>query len=54
MIKDDPDDDKYIDCAVAANADYIISNDKHFAILDTIDFPQLTRLKLSQVKKDIF
>ncbi len=54
LITDDPDDDKYTDCAVAANADYIISNDKHFAVLDTIDFPQLARLKLSQVKKSMF
>ena len=29
IIEDDPDDDKFIDCAVACNADYIVSGDKH-------------------------
>jgi len=29
VIKDDPEDDKYIDCAVSGKADFIISNDKH-------------------------
>ena len=29
IIKDDPDDDKFIDCAVCCNADYIVSGDKH-------------------------
>ncbi len=27
LIADDPDDDKYVDCAVAASADYLISDD---------------------------
>lgn len=29
IIKEDPDDDMFIECAVAARADYIISGDKH-------------------------
>ena len=28
-IKDDPDDDKYLECAVEGAVDYIISGDKH-------------------------
>lgn len=28
-VKDDPDDNKIVECAVAANAEYIISGDKH-------------------------
>jgi len=28
-IIDDPDDDKFIECAVSCGADYIISGDKH-------------------------
>jgi len=28
-VKDDPDDDKFIDCAVECSAGYIISGDKH-------------------------
>ena len=32
-ISADRDDDKFADCAIAANADYIITSDKHFAPL---------------------
>lgn len=46
LITKDPDDDKYVDCAVAANADYIISDDKHFKILTTIEFPKVVCLRL--------
>jgi len=28
-VKDDPDDNKFIECAVAASADYIITGDEH-------------------------
>jgi putative PIN family toxin of toxin-antitoxin system len=28
-VKDDPDDNKYLECAVEGKADYIISGDKH-------------------------
>ena len=29
FMKDDPDDDVFIECALAADADYIVSGDKH-------------------------
>lgn len=29
LIKEDPDDNKFLECAVDGNADYIISGDKH-------------------------
>ena len=29
IVKDDPDDDKFIECAVALECRYIISGDKH-------------------------
>ena len=29
IIKDDPDDNKILECAVAGNADCIVSNDRH-------------------------
>ena len=28
-VEDDPDDDKVLECAVAGNADYIVSDDSH-------------------------
>jgi putative PIN family toxin of toxin-antitoxin system len=38
----DEDDQKFVDCAVCGNADYLITNDKHFNLLKEIDFPKLT------------
>jgi len=29
VIKDDPDDDKFLDCAVEGGVDFIISQNKH-------------------------
>ena len=29
IVKDDPDDDLFIECALSADADYIVSGDKH-------------------------
>lgn len=29
IIKDDPDDDKFLDCAIAGKTDFIISQNKH-------------------------
>jgi len=29
LILADPDDNKFVDCAIVANADYIVSQDKH-------------------------
>lgn len=41
LIEQDPDDNKFADCAIAANADYLVTNDKHFNVLKTIAFPKV-------------
>ena len=46
LIEADPDDNKFVDCAFAANATFIVSNDKHFDILKDITFPKISVLKL--------
>jgi len=46
LITADPDDNKFIDCAFASNADFIISNDSHFAVLKNINFPSIPVLKI--------
>lgn len=48
LVEEDHDDDKFVDCAFAANATYIVSDDKHFDILKKIPFPQLLVLKLKE------
>jgi len=37
VVMDDPDDNAIIDCAVEANADYIVSGDAHLTTLGTIE-----------------
>jgi uncharacterized protein len=39
LIVADPDDDKFADCAVAANAAYLVTNDHHFNVLKQLPFP---------------
>jgi putative PIN family toxin of toxin-antitoxin system len=41
LITVDPDDNKFVDCAIAANADFIVSDDKHFNVLKEIEFPKV-------------
>lgn len=48
LIEADHDDDKFVDCAFAANATYIVSDDKHFDILEKISFPKISVLKLQE------
>lgn len=48
LITEDPDDNKFVDCAFAANADYLISDDKHFKILQRISFPQLNLIRMAE------
>lgn len=41
LITKDPDDNKYCDCAIAGQADYIITEDRHFDVLKNVSFPSL-------------
>lgn len=41
LITADPDDNKFVDCAITAGATFIVSNDKHFSELKQIDFPKV-------------
>jgi putative PIN family toxin of toxin-antitoxin system len=33
VISSDPDDNKFVDCAIVANADFVITNDSDYAVL---------------------
>ena len=41
LITADPDDNKFVDCAIAANARFIVTEDKHFEALKDVDFPRI-------------
>ena len=46
LIQADPDDNKFVDCALACNAKYIVTEDTHFAALADIDFPKVDVISL--------
>ena len=46
MIQSDPDDNKFVDCAIASNAICIVSNDHHFDEVKQTDFPKVNVLTL--------
>ena len=39
LIPTDPDDNKFVDCAIASQADYLVTNDAHFRVLKQVKFP---------------
>ncbi|MCR5198016.1 MAG: putative toxin-antitoxin system toxin component, PIN family [Prevotella sp.] len=48
LIEADADDNKFVDCAVAADAEYIVTNDAHFNVLKQIDWPKLTVIAIKE------
>jgi putative PIN family toxin of toxin-antitoxin system len=46
VITTDPDDNKFVDCAIAAHAEFIVTDDQHFAPLATSGFsPRVVTLE---------
>ena len=41
LIQVDEDDNKFVDCAIVANARYIVTEDHHFDVLKSIPFPSV-------------
>jgi len=44
LIEKDKDDNKFVDLALASQVDYLVTNDKHFNILESLDFPKLNTI----------
>lgn len=53
LIEADADDNKFVDCAVAADAEYIVTNDSHFNILKQIGWPRLTVINIKEFAKQL-
>ena len=51
LIATDPDDNKFVDCALNAGADYIVTNDKHFNVLKDIDFPPIKVIDIAAFRE---
>ena len=46
LIQNDADDNKFVDCAICANAKLIVTEDHHFDILKQCDFPRIPVMEL--------
>ena len=53
LITSDPDDNKFVDCAVASNAKYLVTEDRHFDVLKQIDFPRIEVVDLDEFVKTL-
>lgn len=50
LLKDE-DDNKFADCYVAANAEYLLTHDAGFKILKSVPFPPITIVSLDEFKE---
>ena len=48
LIEADVDDNKFIDCAIVANAKYIVIEDHHYDVLKEIPFLKVDVIKLRE------
>lgn len=50
LIENDPDENKFVDCAIAGGADFIVTEDKHFNVLKEIPFPKVNVINIQEFK----
>jgi len=48
LIENDPDDNKFVDCAFCGEAELIVTNDAHFTVLKEIRFPRFIVLTIEE------
>ncbi|MBK8923176.1 MAG: putative toxin-antitoxin system toxin component, PIN family [Saprospirales bacterium] len=53
LITADPDDNKFTDCAIAAQARFLVSEDRHFAVLRHIDFPKVELIGVEAFRREL-
>lgn len=46
LIEADKDDNKFVDCAIAAHVKCIVTNDHYYDVLKTIPFPKVDVVRL--------
>lgn len=51
LIAADPDDNKFVDCAIAGNADLIITHDTDFDVLKQIPFPKVNVVTVEEFER---
>lgn len=50
LVSKDPDDNKFVDCAIASNAKYIVSEDRHLSAIKTDEFFKVEVLSIADFK----
>ena len=50
LISVDPDDNKFVDCAFAGNVNFLVTDDKHFKVLNSVSFPSINIISLEEFK----
>ena len=53
LLSTDIDDNKFVDCAIAAEAEYIVTNDKHFNPLRDIPWPRVEVINIDEFVKQL-
>lgn len=53
LITTDEDDNKFVDCAIAGNAKYIVTEDHHFTILRKVAFPSVAIIGIDAFLKEL-
>ena len=53
LITNDPDDDEFVDCAIACNAKYLVTEDKHFKILAKTPYPKVETIGIEAFANEL-
>lgn len=53
LIENNPDDNKFVDCAISANAKYIVYQDHHFNALKHVPFPKIDVISIQQFVEEL-
>ncbi len=53
IISTDPDDNKFVDCAIAGRVKYVATNDKHFNVLNEISFPKVDIISIEEFLEEL-
>ena len=53
LITADADDNKFVDCVIAANAKFLVTHDKHFKVLSKVEFPKVAVIDAEKFKVEL-
>ena len=53
IITEDPDDNKFVDCAIVSQAEFIVSNDHHFDEVKRCPFPKVDVVTLQEFSETL-